>query len=272
VLDTLHIKNFKSIKELKINPKKINLFIGRPNVGKSNVLEGISMLNTKEFICNPRHINNEIIRYKSVGNLFFDRKEAACIESNLNKLQLKLSTDNSCSFDYEGKSVDNSDPENLNQKFSFKTNLSGNVTYDGDKFNSAADIDIKPYRFKESKLKFRNIELFQSILKFPFGENLFSVIESDSDLTNDLAEILKEYNLDLVFIEDDRKFVIQKKQNNRIIQLPLELIADTIKRYIFYLVAIKTNSESTLVFEEPESNSFPPYIVNGSVKMCDDTY
>jgi len=139
--------------------------------------------------------------------------------------------------------------------------LSGNVTYDGDKFNSAADIDIKPYRFKESKLKFKNIELFQSILKFPFGENLFSVIESDSDLTNDLAEILKDYNLDLVFIEDDRKFVIQKKQNNRIIQLPLELIADTIKRYIFYLVAIKTNSESTLVFEEPESNSFPPYIV-----------
>jgi len=261
VINSLHIKNFKSIKELKINPRKVNLFIGRPNVGKSNVLEAISMLNTKELICKPRKIDNLIVRYNSVGNLFLDRKKISSIESNLNRLQLKLTTNNSCEFEYEGKLTNSNNSENLDQKFTFKTDLNGSLNWDDDKFQKAIDVNVKLYKFRESSIKLRNISLFQSSLNFPFGENLLSVIESDSDLTKTLSDILKDYGLDLVFIEDDGKFVIQKSQNNRIVQLPFELIADTIKRYIFYIVAIKTNSESTLIFEEPESNSFPPYIV-----------
>jgi hypothetical protein len=38
------------------------------------------------------------------------------------------------------------------------------------------------------------------------------------------------------------------------------LLSDTLQRIIFYFVAIQTNKKSTLVFEEPEVHSFPPYI------------
>ena len=38
------------------------------------------------------------------------------------------------------------------------------------------------------------------------------------------------------------------------------LIADTLQRMIFYSVAIESNSNSTILFEEPEVNSFPPFI------------
>ncbi len=263
MIDSLHIKNFKSIKELKINPKKINLFIGRPNVGKSNILEAISMLNAKELVYINRGLDQRVFRFRSIGNLFNDRKEAISIHTNQLDLSLKLNSSNACEFIYEEISESGivDDPKPQTKRFNFQMDSGGKIKTDNGNFHDLTNVNIKPYKFIEKEIKLRNIETFQSELKCPFGKNLMSVIESDNGLTNDLAEILKDYELDLVFIEDDRKFVIQKKQNSRILQLPLELIADTIKRYIFYTVAIKTNSGSTLIFEEPESNSFPPYIV-----------
>jgi AAA15 family ATPase/GTPase len=37
------------------------------------------------------------------------------------------------------------------------------------------------------------------------------------------------------------------------------LTSDTLQRTIFYTVAIASNTDSVLVFEEPESNAFPYY-------------
>ena len=64
------IKNFKSIKDLKLEPKKYNIFIGEPNVGKSNILEAISVLNPF-YSANNKFLEG-IVRYKSLLNLFFD--------------------------------------------------------------------------------------------------------------------------------------------------------------------------------------------------------
>jgi AAA15 family ATPase/GTPase len=36
-IKNLEIKNFKSVKHLKLDCKRINLFIGEPNTGKSNI-------------------------------------------------------------------------------------------------------------------------------------------------------------------------------------------------------------------------------------------
>ena len=41
---------------------------------------------------------------------------------------------------------------------------------------------------------------------------------------------------------------------------PFHSIADTLQRMIFYKAAIESNSESALVFEEPEAHSYPPFI------------
>jgi len=44
LINLLIIKNFKSIKEAQLSCKRINLFIGEPNTGKSNLLESIALL------------------------------------------------------------------------------------------------------------------------------------------------------------------------------------------------------------------------------------
>ena len=43
MIKKLHIKNFKSIKELDLNCARVNVFIGEPNTGKSNILEAIGI-------------------------------------------------------------------------------------------------------------------------------------------------------------------------------------------------------------------------------------
>ena len=43
-IQNIEISNFKSIKDLKIDGcKKINIFAGKPNAGKSNILEALSV-------------------------------------------------------------------------------------------------------------------------------------------------------------------------------------------------------------------------------------
>ena len=38
------------------------------------------------------------------------------------------------------------------------------------------------------------------------------------------------------------------------------LVPDTFQRYIFHLAAILSNQNSVLLFEEPETHSYPPYV------------
>ena len=40
----LRIQNFKSIKDITLHPRRVNLIIGEPNVGKSNLLEAMTLL------------------------------------------------------------------------------------------------------------------------------------------------------------------------------------------------------------------------------------
>ena len=44
MIKNLEIENFKSIKHLKLDCKPINVFIGEPNTGKSNILETLGVL------------------------------------------------------------------------------------------------------------------------------------------------------------------------------------------------------------------------------------
>lgn len=40
----LRIQNFKSIKDVTMKPRRVNIIIGEPIVGKSNILEAMSLL------------------------------------------------------------------------------------------------------------------------------------------------------------------------------------------------------------------------------------
>ena len=70
MINKLSIKNFKSIKELDIDCAKVNLFIGEPNTGKSNILEALGLLSWMGHRANTPL--NEYVRFQGIQNLFFD--------------------------------------------------------------------------------------------------------------------------------------------------------------------------------------------------------
>ena len=67
----LHIKNFKSIKDVKMDCSRINLIVGKPNVGKSNILEALSLF-CAPYSRNEDKFLSEFIRYNELEELFFD--------------------------------------------------------------------------------------------------------------------------------------------------------------------------------------------------------
>ena len=80
----LEINNFKSIKHIKMDCKRINVLIGKPNVGKSNILEALSLF-IAPYSNHSEKFLHSYIRYEKPSNLFYDleRKNQISVISNL---------------------------------------------------------------------------------------------------------------------------------------------------------------------------------------------
>ncbi|OJV56134.1 MAG: hypothetical protein BGO31_17250 [Bacteroidetes bacterium 43-16] len=88
------------------------------------------------------------------------------------------------------------------------------------------------------------------------------MVSSNEELRKELVDILSGYGLKLFFEKGDRYQMKAMKvlTDDTVFTIPFHQIADTIQRLIFYKAAIRTNTATSLLFEEPESHMFPPYI------------
>lgn len=256
----LKISNFKSIREAELECGRVNLFVGKPNVGKSNVLEAISLLNQDNT--ESLHYLENFARYDHVNNLihFGSVDKYVHVETEGNEAFLDYNFEQSqFRFLYKQK---------INGKFELTgqvlTTLNGQVL---DKFGFGFEKILK-YEFKGSvKISAQG---FGKLIP-PHGLNLFSVLESNSRLKEIIPDLFKEYGLEFVIDISSRTFEIQRKQNGIVYKIPYTLIADTLQRLIFYYAAIYSNKDSIILFEEPEAHSFPPYVRELALKISEST-
>ena len=253
----ISITNFKSIKHLEINDcNKINVFIGMPNAGKSNILEAISTFQYNiengnriyNKIDKKKFPLNEIVRFNLISELFFEGDINSKTKIKINNLLLNLV--------YDKKA-----PENFlldDQKFSFeKGTVIGNELL---KNELKEFLKIKPYKFRESSFESKTIS--DGDLNFPYGENIGIIISQNQEIRNFVNQFLKSNNLKLLIDKGTNNLKIFKEyQDGTVFTLPYEMIADTLQRLIFYKAAIMSNKESVLLFEEPEAHCFEPYIL-----------
>lgn len=71
VINTLYIQNFKSIRSAVLHPRRVNLLIGEPNVGKSTVLEALSLLGSFPYERKKKFMRS-FVRYEKPAQLFHD--------------------------------------------------------------------------------------------------------------------------------------------------------------------------------------------------------
>ena len=75
-----------------------------------------------------------------------------------------------------------------------------------------------------------------------------------------MEEFFQKYGLKLVMKPNERVFeLVKQTRSAHSLAYPYALASDTLRRIIFYMVAMVSNKDSVLVFEEPESNAFPYY-------------
>lgn len=264
MINELAIQNFKSIQHLTLKPRRINLFVGNPNTGKSNLLEALSL-----FSVLPQGDLRDFIRFEKLRHLFYDGNVKKSIEVSVKNGEELYSIQEIVTvskqdegFIVQFKSV---------QKIPHRANIVGATELVEQSSGKAQISDQNTTltfvrsRFKFKKYSFRKAELSRAnasltSLQVPFGQNIYDVIETNPSLFEEVASLFDRYGLSLVLNQENESLLTQKKIGHRVFQLPYSLVADTLQRMIFYLAAVKTNTDSILIFEEPETHSFPPYI------------
>lgn len=246
MITKLSVSNFKSVRHLDIDCKKVNLFIGEPNTGKSNILEALALLS---WCGRPREADlRDYVRLQLMQNMFYDQLLDNGIDVSLSLLPGEADVGLHVRFENDRFEF----RERLNAKPFAATDHQGGLC-----LYRCGHLDrINFYRFKNMD---KHDGAQPGSLRPPNGMNLFSVVFTSEALRDTMTEFFRKYGLKLVLRPQDRLFEVQKQVDDLVFSYPYALTSDTLRRIIFYTVAIASNKDSVLVFEEPESNAFPYY-------------
>jgi AAA15 family ATPase/GTPase len=219
----------------------VNLFIGKPNAGKSNLLEGVGIFSLP---FEPMKIK-EFVRLEHMTDLFYDHDLNEAITIRADEFVLKIK--------FEGGSFKGSLQEGSSERFSFSFGLSLDGT--GAWKGSSAS----PFKFYRFAMMDRFARPETNFLLPPKGENLSQILLTDKNLRKAVADLFNQFGLKLVLKQLEFKIEVQKEVEGVIISYPYGLVSDTLQRIVFHLAAIQTNKDSVIIFEEPEAHSFPYY-------------
>ncbi len=269
LINDIEIKNFKSIRHQKIEGcKRINVFIGYPNVGKSNILEAIGTLGIIEKIFeqnrNPKFLLSDFIRLETLPACFFQgliSNAPAYITSNLRKVfiawdDLTASLSYTCRFEPHA-----SLSANFNSYFEpTYISVSDSFKYPQNDAEFLAILQGHVYRYMFANAHQKDeTRITKTSLQFPFGENIASVLQQNTKLRKEASALFSDFGFDMVF--DNGNLRLQKTvDEHTVFSLGLHSTADTLQRLIFHKAAIASNEGAVLLFEEPEAHMFPPYI------------
>jgi len=249
MIQQLSIKNFKSIKGLKFPCKKLNVFIGEPNSGKSNIIEALALRSQNAVMM---ELNKQMFRYKTIGDLFYD--------FNINKPIEVITEDISTILKYavsENGGINNQFSLIVDSRFNINPLI---ISSDGKKNGGTS---INPSNINVHLYEYKRLAAFSDVyspnLSAPYGENLAILLRSNSEYKDWVKDFLKEKKLTLTIKPTENEILASKLINDEIYSYPYSSLSETLQRIIFYTIAIKSNKDSTILFDEPETNTFPLY-------------
>lgn len=252
-IKTLRIRQFKSILDMEIPCRRVNLFIGEPNVGKSNILEALALCS---WSARPGISLKDFIRFQSVGNLFYDGLTDTPISVKVSFE--KAPVDDWIEIILYGYS------DGLSTRATFASSQQADYLEfialnqqdgGGNPIRAVEGMkDILFYRFAKPT---EPGDVETGPLLPPHGSNLFSAVYGTKQLREKMAALFSSYPYKMVMKPQERKFEIQKRAGDVVTALPLSMASDTLLRVMFYEAAMTSNHDSVLVFEEPEAHAFP---------------
>jgi len=290
MISQLIIENFKSIRKLDLNCRKINIFLGEPNTGKSNILEALGLLSW----CGQSYIiKNHSTQSFPDSNTFATNPPPSQIttdELNLQKMQEIISYirfEKMQNLFYKNQIFNPISISMYDNRF-----VTGMITMEGDvcvvSYRQGKDLHeikrqiggseitrldfsgrIKEIKRNPNEFKFIYFYRFIDLLRFPdpsnaplkapYGQNLFSVVMYDKKCLDIMKGLFTSSEFKFVLKPDENKFEFQQEEDNIVYTYPYLISSDTFRHIAFYSIAISSQKNATLIFEEPESHTFPYY-------------
>lgn len=255
-IKNVRIQNFKSLRDASLECERINIFVGKPNVGKSNLLEALSLFGISYERVQKTALR-DFIRYEQTANLFYD-------QDYLNEtIEVTASGIGSAKLDYlKGKFKFSLETPS---KGDYKIVLSPEGNFSGGGGNPPGTSNVKYYRFPETQTF--NQENQEPTLSMPWGENLLYILQTNKAFRKEASSLFEQYGLELLLDAQANRLDLVKRRDGILIKTPFSLVADTLRRYLFHLAAIESNRDSILLFEEPEAHNYPPFITRLANRM-----
>jgi len=263
MINYVSIKNYKSIKNLNLKAKRINVFIGEHNSGKSNILEALSWFSVNAL---DKKNFSQLFRYKSVGNFFYDFDGTQVIEITTDELSLKIRyarNQQGALLNYFEGIIYETSKKMISEKewpyedlevVNFRLDIPLNEILDvKGQFNS----NFRAYSFK----RLQKFEMnYRNFLNPPFGENIPNILQSNKDWKQLVSDFFKSKGFRLVVKPTENEIEMAKDVNDELYSFPYPTISETMQRFVFLLLALESNTNSILILDEPESNMFPFFV------------
>jgi len=265
VIKTVEIKNFKSIDRIVLQCKKINVFIGEPNTGKSNILEALGLYTYMAVDDNEKRRIGAFFRGEKLMFLFKNNDKGKTISVKCD--------DKDLTFNYDAHTK--LYILRLKEEKPFYSEEIYCVELEEEGIVRQATTPLPNYLIKFYRYIPRSVfprEETDFLLPID-GDNMLAIIKNDKKIQEFVKDVLEKFNLKMVLRPHEYLIEIHPKtQKEEIITeyYPYSLLSDTLQRYIFISIAILSNKQSVLLFEEPEAHAFPYYTKQISELIAND--
>jgi len=254
MIKKLSIKGFKSIRQLDLDCRRVNVFIGEPNTGKTNILEALGLWSAGVW---PRI--RKVCRCISFGDLFYNRNVSNDIVVSLDDKQLTgmlLDRPRMLRFVFTGPEDTIFSPT-YSVKIDPKDEESPIEQGLPDKVSKMEQWPFTRYYLFDPNA--RQDEPHEGWLSAPFGENLSELLATDREARLSTSKFFADQQYKLTVDRANSAVMMAREEDGTFVTLPYTAVSETIRRMIFFHLALETNENISLVFDEPEAHAFPPY-------------
>jgi len=255
VIQTLSIERFKSIKSLSIPCRKVNVFIGAPDTGKTNILEALYFLSRLGWgwpLDTSLRLRAELGFDPLFYRQFFDQPF---------QISLQL-VDPPAAHHAQQLTVKAAIVGGPDRRLQIATPSYGSpeVGFGGSYHMPALDW-IRFYSYTTSEHWQYNSGHHRGTKEIttPHAYNLLYIARHNARVYEFLKDTVAGLNWKLRFDQAQRTFRLSEVRQDEILDYNLDLLSDSLKRQFFYGAILHSSENVTLVFDEPDVFAFPPY-------------
>lgn len=247
----LSIRRFKSIQNLDITCRRVNILVGEPDTGKSNIIEGLRFLSRLGWNL-PIDASFRIDHLRGLFyGQFLDKPIEFDLDDGMFHLSVSLQGGNSLQC-------------TINEKEAFGVPFGGTHKYDNLSW-------LRHYEYAGSAAWGSEASTAGAgLVAPPSGKNLMFVSRHHSEVSEYLRGLVARVGRRLRFNEQKGRYDVSEIRPDIIVDYDFECLSDSVKRLFFYSAVVLTSTDSCLVFDEPDVCAFPPYPKALAEMIADD--